>query len=163
MNNRILLQEVYDKRLLHNLLGASPTTHTRVVVADVIDTAPRGKSSTTVAVAAGTRRSPDMTVETDEESLPQEPSGSHQDKDELGKYHIEKRRPLHMHGASQSNQQPEVFTADEEDSVDEEEEAYEMNLDDGFSGDETRSRMSRRRSYWLSKGIGVEYSDGGSS
>jgi len=76
---------------------------------------------------------------------------------------IEKRRTLHRHKASQSPQQPEVFTTDEEDSVDEEQAAYEVGLDDSFSGDdETRSRMSRRRSYWLSKGIAGDNDDNSS-
>jgi non-canonical poly(A) RNA polymerase PAPD5/7 len=93
-----------------------------------------------------------MTPETDE-SLLQQPSSSHQDSDEFGKYDIEMRRTLHGHRASRSPQQPEFFTTDEEDSVDEEEAAYEVGLDDSFSGGESRSRMSRRRSYWLSKGV----------
>ncbi|KAG1756907.1 uncharacterized protein EDB91DRAFT_1095130 [Suillus paluster] len=160
VNNRLLLQEVYDQRSLHKLLGTSPMPH--VVVASVLDTATHGRPSTAVASTESWDRSVDMTLETDEESLPQEPSGSRQDNDELGKYHIEKRRTLQKHRASQSDQQPEVFTADEEDSVDEEEAVYEMGLDDGFSGDETRSRMSRRRSYWLSKGIGDDSDDGSS-
>lgn len=89
-----------------------------------------------------------MVLETDEESLPQEPSGSRQDNNEFGKYHIEKRRLVQRHGASQSNQQPE-FTADEDDSVDEEE----------VSGDEVRNKMSMRRSFWLSKGCRVDSAD----
>jgi non-canonical poly(A) RNA polymerase PAPD5/7 len=89
-----------------------------------------------------------MSLETDEESLPQQPTSSRQDSDEFGKYDIEKRRTLHRHKA----QQPEFFTTDEEDSMDEEEAAYEVGLEDGFSDNEPRSRMSRRRSYWLSKG-----------
>ncbi|KAG2154089.1 hypothetical protein DEU56DRAFT_437181 [Suillus clintonianus] len=162
LNNRLLLQEVYDQRLLHKLLGTSPKA--RVVVAGVLDASTaQERSSTTAARTTWTReRSVDMMIETDEESLSQEPSGSRQDNDELGKYHIEKRRTVQRHEASQSGQQPE-FTADEDDSVDEEldeeEGTYEMGLDDEASGDETRSRMSRRRAYWLSKGIGDDSDD----
>lgn len=90
----------------------------------------------------------DMELETDDESLPQEPSGSHQDSNEFGKYHIEKRRLVQRHEASQSDQQPE-FTADEDDSVDEEE----------VSGDEVRNKMSIRRSFWLSKGFRADSAD----
>lgn len=89
-----------------------------------------------------------MVFETDDESLPQEPSSSRQDNNELGKYHIEKRRLVQRHEASQSDQQPE-FTADEDDSVDEEE----------ASGDEVRSKINIRRSFWLSKGVGVDGAD----
>ncbi|KAG1734310.1 hypothetical protein EDB19DRAFT_1639124 [Suillus lakei] len=158
LNNRLLIKEVYDQRSLHKLLGTSPKPH--IVVADVLDiTTTHERSSTTAAGITRTReRSVEMILETDEESLPQEPSGSRQDNDELGKYHIEKRRPVQRHKASRSDQQPE-FTTDEDDSVDDEEAAYDMGLDDGGSGNETRSRMSRRRSYWLSKGIGVDSGD----
>jgi non-canonical poly(A) RNA polymerase PAPD5/7 len=100
-----------------------------------------------------------MSLETDEGSLPQQPTSSRQDSDEFGKYDIEKRRTLHRHKASQSPQQPEVFTTDEEDSMDEEEAAYEVGLGESFSDNEPRSRMSRRRSYWLSKGNGGDNDD----
>ncbi|KAG1863628.1 hypothetical protein DFJ58DRAFT_774208 [Suillus subalutaceus] len=159
LNNRLLIQEVYDQGLLHKLLGTSPKP--RIVVADVLETPAQGKSSMTAGstTRTGTReRSVDMLLETDDESLPQEPSGSRQDNDELGKYHIEKRRTVQRHEASQSDEQPE-FTADEDDSVDEEEAYYKMGIYDEASGDETRSRMSRRRSFWLSKGTGVNSAD----
>lgn len=100
-------------------------------------------------------RSVDMVLESDDESLPQEPSGSRQDNDELGKYHIEKRRTVQRNEARQSDEQPE-FTADEDDSVDEEEVHYNMGLDNGASGDKMRSMTSKRRSFWLSKAIGVD-------
>ncbi|KIK46541.1 hypothetical protein CY34DRAFT_75895 [Suillus luteus UH-Slu-Lm8-n1] len=147
LNNRLLIQEVYDQRSLHKLLGTSPKP--RIVIADVPKTAARDKSST---AAGNTKRirecSVDMELETDDESLPQEPSGSHQDSNEFGKYHIEKRRLVQRHEASQSDQQPE-FTADEDDSVDEEE----------VSGDEVRNKMSIRRSFWLSKGFRADSAD----
>lgn len=140
LNNRLLIQEVYDQRLLHKLLGTSPKP--RIVVADVLETAAQNKSSTTAGSTTRTReRSVDMVLETDDESLPQEPSGFRQDSDELGKYHIEKRRAVQRHEASQSDEQPE-FTADEDDdSVVGEEASYEMGIDDGASGDEMRSKM----------------------
>jgi non-canonical poly(A) RNA polymerase PAPD5/7 len=147
LNNRLLIQEVYDQRSLHKLLGTSPKP--RIVIADVPETAAQDKLSTTVGNTKRIReRSVDMVFETDDESLPQEPSSSRQDNNELGKYHIEKRRLVQRHEASQSDQQPE-FTADEDDSVDEEE----------ASGDEVRSKINIRRSFWLSKGVGVDGAD----
>ncbi|KAG1762629.1 hypothetical protein EDD22DRAFT_559778 [Suillus occidentalis] len=147
LNNRLLIQEVYDQRSLHKLLGTSPKP--RIVIADVPKTAARDKSST---AAGSTKRirecSVDMELETDDESLPQEPSGSHQGNNESGKYHIEKRRLVQRHGTSQSDQQPE-FTADEDDSVDEEE----------VPGDEVRNKMSMRRLFWLSKGFRADSAD----
>lgn len=154
LNNRLLIQEVYDQRLLHKLLGTSPKP--RIVVADILETAAQGKSSMIASSSTRTReRSVDMVLESDDESLPQEPSGSRQDNDELGKYHIEKRRTVQRNEASQSDEQPE-FTADEDDSVDEEEVHYNMGLDNGASGDKMRSMTSKRRSFWLSKAIGVD-------
>jgi non-canonical poly(A) RNA polymerase PAPD5/7 len=157
LNNRLLIQEVYDQRLLHKLLGTSPKP--RIVVANVLETAAQDKSSMAASSITRTReRSVDMLLETDDESLPQQPSGSRQDNDELSRYHIEKRRVVQRHEASRSDEQPE-FTTDEDDSVDEEEASYQMGLDDGASVNETRSMTSKRRSFWLSKGIGPESAD----
>lgn len=140
--------------MLHKLLGTSPKP--RIVVADVLETAAQDKSSMIASSSTRTReRSVDMVLESDDESLPQEPSGSRQDNDELGKYHIEKRRTVQRNEARQSDEQPE-FTADEDDSVDEEEVHYNMGLDNGASGDKMRSMTSKRRSFWLSKAIGVD-------
>jgi non-canonical poly(A) RNA polymerase PAPD5/7 len=157
LNNRLLIQEVYDQRLLHKLLGTSPKP--RIVVANVLETAAQDKSSMAASSITRTReRSVDMLLETDDESLPQQPSGSRQDNDELSRYHIEKRRVVQRHEASRSDEQPE-FTTDEDDSVDEEEASYQMGLDDGASVNEMRSMTSKRRSFWLSKGIGPESAD----
>ncbi|KAG2357091.1 hypothetical protein BDR07DRAFT_1298717 [Suillus spraguei] len=157
LNNRLLIQEVYDQRSLHKLLGTSPKPC--IVVADVLETAAQDKSSMTASRTTRTQeRSVDTMLETDDESPPREPSSSRQDNDELGKYHIEKRRAVQRHEASQSDEEPE-FTADEDDSLDEEEVSYKMGLNDGAFGDKMQSRMSRRRSYWLSKGIGVNNGD----
>lgn len=147
LNNRLLIQEVYDQRSLHELLGTSPKPC--IVIADVLETVAQDKSSTTAGSTTRIQeRSVNMVLETDDESLPQEPSGSRQGNDELGKYHIKKRRTVQRHEASRSDQQPE-FTADEDDSVDEEE----------VSGDDTRNKINIRRSFWLSKGFGGESAD----
>ncbi|KAG2089214.1 hypothetical protein BD769DRAFT_1527146 [Suillus cothurnatus] len=127
LNNRLLIQEVYDQRLLHKLLGTSPKP--RIVVANVLETAAQDKSSMAASSITRTR---------ERSSLPQQPSGSRQDNDELGRYHIERRRVVQRHKASRSDEQPE-FTTDEDDSVDEEEASYQMGLDDGASVNETRS------------------------
>ncbi|KAG2150705.1 uncharacterized protein EDB93DRAFT_1249720 [Suillus bovinus] len=141
----------YDQRLLHKLLGTSPKP--RIVVANILETAAHAKSSLIAGSSTRIReRSVDMVLESDNESLPQEPSDSRQDNDELGKYHIERRRTIQKHELGQSDEQPE-FTADEDDSVDEEEASYDTSLDDRASGDKMRSMMNKRRSFWLSKGV----------
>lgn len=159
VNNRVLLREVYDERSLHNLLGVAPMP--AVVDPDIPKITTQGRSSTTVTSTGNGSWEQDMSVDSDKESLSHRPSSSRQDSDEVGKYNIEKRRTLHKHRASQSPQQPEVFTTDEEDSVDEEEAAYAVSIGGGWS-DEPRSRMGRRRAYWLGKGIAVDSDDNSS-
>jgi len=163
VNNRILLREVYDKRLLHDLLGIAPIPLV-VVPAIPNTTTTQGKSPTTVAIIRDGSLDREKLLETIDESLPHQPRSPGQDSDESGKYDIKKRRTSHRHRASHSPRQPEFFTTDDEDSVDEEEDSYEVGVDDSFSDDEsrTRSRMSRRRSYWLSKGIGAHSDDNSS-
>ncbi|KAF9242103.1 hypothetical protein BU15DRAFT_87016 [Melanogaster broomeanus] len=140
INNRLLLQEVYDKRLLHQLLGVSPQAS--VVAADV----PANHQSQEMSL----RGASSVQEAWDEVDTVPESDDNHrdhvtkyEDSDETGRYHIQERR--------RRREDEEEMSEDEL-----EHRAYDIESDD-----ERRSRMSRRRSYWLSKGIGPEQTSQG--
>ena len=152
INNRRLLQEVYEKRLLHKLLRVPPQAS--VVTADVPnDDDAKGKSS------AREEWDGEMELASDEDVGREDVEEGNSD--ESGRYDIQERR---LAGSGRSNgtgrfDPQTTYTTDEEDlSEDElEDQAYDSA---GSDDDVRRSRMNRRRSYWLSKGIGPHDREG---
>jgi non-canonical poly(A) RNA polymerase PAPD5/7 len=152
---------VYDKGLLHQLLGVSPKAS--VVTVDM--PANHQIQERSLAGASSVQEAwdeADMVLESDEDR--RDRVTKHEDSDETGRYHIRERRPTRQ-GRSNGT---EIFDSLATYTTDEEEEEEELSEDelehrayDIESGDERRSRMSRRRSYWLSKGIGPEQASHG--
>ncbi|KAF9218364.1 hypothetical protein BS17DRAFT_742293 [Gyrodon lividus] len=153
INNRRLLQEVYDKRSLHQLLGVS--SKASVVTADVpanhqtVDKSLAGASSVQEAWDGA-----EIELGSDDDH---EDDAEHEDPEDPGRYHIQERRPTRQERSNGTGRFGALTTyiTNEEDeeklSGDElEGQAYDTHSDN----DKWRSRMARRRSYWLSKGIG---------
>ena len=75
--------------------------------------------------------------------------------DESGRYDIQERHPARPGSTNGTGRfdPPTTYTTDEEDLS--EDEVEDQAYDSAGSDDDVRkARMSRRRSYWLSKGIG---------
>ncbi|KAG8217937.1 hypothetical protein J3R82DRAFT_6104 [Butyriboletus roseoflavus] len=143
INNRRLLQEVYEKRLLHQLLRVPPQAS--VVTADVpIDQDVKGKPGMEEEWDG------DMELESGDEIVEEG------NPDESGRYDIQERRLARSgdtNGAGRCDPLTSYYTTDEEDlSEDElEDQAYDIAGSDDDTG---KGRMGRRRSYRLSRGIG---------
>ncbi|KAH0826966.1 hypothetical protein J3R83DRAFT_4625 [Lanmaoa asiatica] len=130
INNRRLLQEVYEKRLLHKLLHASQGP-----VACKKSGMETCRSSLTTAPVKKLQRK--------------------EDPDESGKYDIQERRPTRLGGTNGTGRFDPLatYTTDEEDLSEDELEDLAYGTV-GSDDDMRKGRVGRRRSYWLSKGIG---------
>ncbi|KAH7929632.1 hypothetical protein BV22DRAFT_1056505 [Leucogyrophana mollusca] len=169
INNRLLLQEVYDQRSLHRLLGVVPKAAVVPAIVPIDENKnenTHSQSTRGATIIENAWSEADMELESGEE---RHTNGVHRDEqegEETGRYHIEERRPSKRRKeGSWKDEHPMVFTTDDEDdepheySEDEAEyQAYDIRdkllEDDESDSSERKSRMSRRRSYWLSKGIG---------
>ncbi|KIJ58324.1 hypothetical protein HYDPIDRAFT_102916 [Hydnomerulius pinastri MD-312] len=159
INNRLLLQEVYDQRSLHQLLGISPKAS--VITAKV--PANHRTNEKSVAGANSVREAwneGNMELGSDDEDHfdlhvhGDMENGEDPEVEEAGRYHIERRSSQGRSNGTSRFDPHTVFTTDDEEekelSADEvEHRAYEIASDD----EERKGRMDRRRSYWLSKGI----------
>ncbi|KAG6370069.1 hypothetical protein JVT61DRAFT_12475 [Boletus reticuloceps] len=140
INNRRLLQEVYDKRLLHKLLRV-PLQAT-VITADVpIDQ--DAKVKTGVGAAWDGDMEPESDDDTGHEAVEEGNS------EEIGRYDIQEQRPGRSERTNGTDRFDPLttYTTDEED------------LSGDSEDDDVRVQKERRRSYWLSKGIGPHEGD----
>ncbi|KAF8838345.1 hypothetical protein BDN67DRAFT_933948 [Paxillus ammoniavirescens] len=150
INNRCLLQEVYDKGSLHQLLGVSPKAS--VVTANASNKhQTKGDSLVGASSVQEAWDEADRALESDDDHR----NGVTEQKDpeDTSRYHIQETQ-RHSNGASRFSALATYTTdEDEEEELSEDElehQAYDIESDD----DDRKSRMSRRRSYWLSKAIG---------
>lgn len=149
INNRRLLEEVYEKRVLHKLLRVAPQPS--VIIADVpTDHNAKGKSRPdSVQEDWGG----EMELESDDEVGHE--AAEEGNSDESGRYDIQERRRTRS-GRTNGTDQLDLlatYTTDEDDlSEDErEDQAYDSV---GSDDDVRKGRKERRRSYWLSKCVG---------
>jgi non-canonical poly(A) RNA polymerase PAPD5/7 len=166
VNHRKLVQELYDKRVLHNLLGLKPSP-TIVSGADsgTNGTASRRLSSPGPSQAAKRTQSAWHRAEVgvksdDDEYLPPRRRHAAEDHDE-GRYDMRPQK-LRKIERPQANFHT-VFTTDDDeyerssvrvesvDSLDEEEGHYAS--DDELNSDQGRAK--KRRSFWLSKAMNI--------
>ena len=164
INHRKLLQELYDQRVLHSIVGVNPLP-TVIKHVDSDKKTSESPSSTRQAVEDAWEE-----MRRNREHAYHESSSSRQhhraanDVDEGGRYDIGRQPPKKRRktGRAKDNH-PVVFVDDD----DEERHGYEddyyysaenREYDDrdesGFDNHRSYSRNDRRRSYWLSKGIG---------
>lgn len=141
--------------MLHKLLRVSPQAS--VLTADVpVDHGAKGKSRTSNVQE---ERDGDMELQSDDDARHEVVDEGNSD--ESGKYDIQERHPRsgRANGTGRFDP-PTTYTTDEEDlSEDElEDQAYDTA---GSDDDVRKSRMGRRRSYWLSKGVGPHDRDDG--
>jgi len=152
INHRKLVQELYDKRVLHNLLGLKPSP--TVVNGDdsgVTLGIPTSSASQAVRSTQSAWHQAEVGVRSDDEHRPSRRRHVSEDEDE-GRYDINRRQPPQKRrkmGRPQDSHT--IFTTDDEhdsirDSLDEEEAHYEVDLKDV-------GMAEKRRSFWLSKAI----------
>jgi len=151
INNRRLLEEVYEKRTLHKLLRISPQAS--VVTADV----PIDDEDEKGRVREGWNG--DVELEFDDDARHEVVEEGNPD--DSGRYEIQARGSMQSGRTNGTGQIDSVttYTTDEDDLSEDglEDEAYDVAGSD--DDDVHKSRMSRRRSYWLSKGIGPHEGD----
>jgi len=184
INHRRLIQEVYDDRTLHRMLGVEPRK--TVVPAQVIDTrrtisfqseSSRNGHAKSIQVVEEIFEEADMEMESDIEELEKlerhrKRRDRSEEEEEEGRYGIgaQEQPPNKRRRTGTAKDPHTVFTTDDED----EEEGLIVNTftDEGESleeyesdgADEARdSKAAQRRSYWLSKGVGTGAIDGDSS
>ncbi|KAF8163696.1 hypothetical protein B0H34DRAFT_652140 [Crassisporium funariophilum] len=172
INHRKVVQEIYDRRTLHDIVGVKPL-RTVIKEVDQIDGNPHaGKFS------PSSKRKASQLVEAnwkeDERSQDQgyneelsENRGLRQPADdEGGRYDIERQPPKKRRKTGQKADKHTVFIVDDDDD-DDEQLVYDLEEEGEYLSDESDERPSRsrsgkpkndsRRSYWLSKaenGIG---------
>ncbi|KAH9931703.1 uncharacterized protein BXZ73DRAFT_90121 [Epithele typhae] len=177
INHRKVVQEVYDRQVLHRILGVTPKV--RVTLTDAIK--PSAKTNSRTAEAQSVESAwgeADMDVSSDSDSS----SLSDEGEEEESRYEIKSRRPPKKRrrtGTRTNDAQPAVYTTDDDDEarspellvsyrragdadgVSDEEEVYNIsNLDaEGKGG--TRAEAANRRSYWLSKGMASAENENG--
>jgi len=165
INHRRLVQEVYDKKVLHNLAGAAPKPTVVQGVSEVeADGDPpwSARSRAKRAIRAALE-------ETDDWSASHfRATATTFDDDEEGRYHISRRSPPHKRRKTGKRaDRHTVFTTDDdaEDMFSEIEEGQYLDSEEEgqrrYHGRrrESRERSSRRRSYWLTKGNGIPDTD----
>lgn len=165
MNHRKLVQELYDKRVLHNLLGLKPSPtvvkHYDGGTNSIGSRRPSSPGLSQEAMSAGrsARHKAEVGVESDEEYLPTRHRQVAEDQDE-GRYDIGRRRQAprkYRKIEKAQDSHTAAFTTDDDeyerisvrhgsvDSLDE-----EVHYDDESP---SRRRSERRRSFWLSKAM----------
>jgi len=182
INHRRLIQEVYDDRTLHRMLGVEPRK--TVIPAPAADSrrtinfqseSSRNSHAKSGQVVKEIFEEADMEMDSDIEELEKpERHSKRRDRseEEEGRYGISahERPPSKRRRTGTVKDTHTVFTTDDE----EEEEGLIVNAitDEGESLEEYESdgteeardsKAARRRSYWLSKGVGTGAIDGDSS
>lgn len=153
------MQELYDKRILHNLLGIKPRAIDHVVVIG-----PRKPPSSTAREASNSVISAWHEAEMDPEDDHQKRRRDHEfpDDDEEGRYSINwKQPPKKRQKVGGGRDRHTVFTTDDEEDglttvLDSEAEDAHYASDIGSPRQRDLEKMEQRRSYWLSKGVGME-------
>ncbi|KIJ09079.1 hypothetical protein PAXINDRAFT_102356 [Paxillus involutus ATCC 200175] len=154
INNRRLLQEVYDKGSLHQFLGVSPKAS--VVTVNVPDNHQiKGDSLVGASSVQEAWDGADQTLDSDDDH--RNGITKQEDPEDTSRYHIQERQTSQGRSNGESRFSAlATYTTDEDDDEEElsedelEHQAYDIESD----ADDRKSRMSRRRSYWLSKASG---------
>ncbi|KAG6888367.1 hypothetical protein C0992_008669 [Termitomyces sp. T32_za158] len=163
INHRKLVQEVYDKRVLHNLLNvqAQPVV--------VNGSTPKGNgtakpSSTSTGEAANSVKSAWAEADNEDVNSHKRQHNATDEEEEEGRYRIGRQQPPTKRRRTGSRKDAHItFTTDEETlSEDEKEDLHYESDIEIIEGKATRPPSSRdsekadkRRSYWLSKAIGI--------
>lgn len=167
INHRKLVQELYDKQVMHRLAGVKP-------LPVVVDDANVRKSEQKVS-SASSKQKASHAVEKEWNGKGADRDSDNEDNyrdrrhrqpadDEGGRYAIERQPPKKRRKTGRSTDSHAVyFVGDDEDDTE-----GAINLDDEeyMSDESAEERPSRpdsskndnKRSYWLSKGIGMEAS-----
>ncbi|KAF5358558.1 hypothetical protein D9756_001196 [Leucocoprinus leucothites] len=178
INHRRLVQEVYDKRVLHNILGVTPRA--QVIIQDQPPEAELEQSHKKRPRSPGS--SPSKTkysvwkdlegrdASTTHETRELSHRNNH-DPEESGKYDIGKQPPRKRRRKGKEEDKHTVFIADDDDdgsgvdgeSTDEAEaREYEVNGEKPQAGkSRSRADIDQKRNYWLLKaeGLGKDHSD----
>jgi non-canonical poly(A) RNA polymerase PAPD5/7 len=153
------VQEIYDKRTIHRLVGVSPQNGLSKIdiSSKFVPEARPARNTRAAEVVESAWGEADMEPETDEEVQPKRK----EEYDDGGRYAIgapsRKRRKTggrsdhHVATVFVTDDDGETFGRRSEDSLDEEEREYDLQLDEGFASRPSLGQ-DRRRSYWLSKG-----------
>ncbi|KAF8625741.1 hypothetical protein AX17_006768 [Amanita inopinata Kibby_2008] len=176
INHRKLVQEVYDSRVLHNLVGINPkpTIVQAAVVTNTNGGRPRPPSSSQSGIAqkavrAAWKEAEEGAISDYDASHKRRSLAAYEDEDEddEGRYHIGRQRPpphkrrrtgkaadLHTVFTTDDDAEGSLFSRGESET---EEGEYLESTQKGHRGrqQEGGEAESRRRSYWLSKGIGI--------
>ncbi|RDB22215.1 Poly(A) RNA polymerase cid14 [Hypsizygus marmoreus] len=169
INHRKLVQEVYDKRILHNILGVKPQPSIGTPDSKKKPTNGSGSSkpSSLAIRGASSVKTAWHEAEAEPELFDENDHKRRRDEDDdEGRYKINRQQPpKKRRRTGRVHDNHTVFTTDEdedEEGVDEEgdsevEDAHYAS-DDGGSSRTPRDqeKADKRRSYWLSKAIGMD-------
>ncbi|KAG6335160.1 hypothetical protein ID866_3922 [Astraeus odoratus] len=145
INNRRLLQEVYDERILHRLLGVCE--------------APIPAHSYGPVISDRGLEEGDMELGSEEEGgATSRRLGGHSDSDEEGKYHIRKKRRLNP---TNHFDNLTIYTTDEEDEHSADDVGHHSDIGD-IDGEAQKFRIEKRE-YWLAKSSRGRDHDAGES
>ncbi|RDX46948.1 hypothetical protein OH76DRAFT_1385988 [Lentinus brumalis] len=163
INHRRVVQEVYDRQVLHRMLGVTPTTSLTDKAAANVNSTSRTAEANSVATAWGEA---DMTFDTDD--------GSADSEAELieSRYDIESRQPpakrrrtgtqADVHTVYTTDDDEDAFSVShqrgEEDGISEEEGEYDVAVSDAERPG--KAEAASRRSYWLSKAMTSAHDSG---
>jgi non-canonical poly(A) RNA polymerase PAPD5/7 len=172
INHRRLVREVYDKRVLHNILGVKPRAE--VVVQEQSeprhDYEPQKRPRSLRSPPPKERYSVWKDLEGRDTGVYQELRDASnrndhdpEDPEESGKYDIGMQPPRKRRRRDNEKDKHTVFVADDDDasaseseSTDEAEaNAYAFNGEATLGKKSSSDREERRRNYWLSKAIGL--------
>ena len=170
INQRRLVQDVYDKRTLHHLLGLHPGSDLSPNVDDRRGRVIKRERSSQLKSKAIESFQPlsDDAVE------PIYSSSNHRNEDEQGRYGIEQRRfkklrklrgqddvhTVFTNDAEETDEELVSFGGDDAGDSDNDDQEYDLIVEDlrGRKAADRSPRTARKiegkRSYWLSKGIG---------
>ncbi|KAI0780511.1 hypothetical protein BD413DRAFT_607803 [Trametes elegans] len=168
INHRRVVQEVYDRQVLHRMLGITPQASLAPKVETRTNGTSRAKEEASVRSAWGEA---DMDPETeDEDGKPEEVVES--------RYEIDRRQPPKKRRrtgrADLDATVPTVYTTDDDDPYDEYSFAHQPRGNDGVSEEEREYDLSaldetgtsrsgpaaaNRRSYWMSKAMAGDVDD----
>ncbi|KAH7889322.1 hypothetical protein F5I97DRAFT_2052779 [Phlebopus sp. FC_14] len=161
INNRLLLQEVYDRRVLHQLLGVEPKAS--IVIAEVPTEHRNGWTSQSTSKQAASSVEEAWEADMELGSSDGEPNRHlpYDDAEESGKYDVAKRQSLQARLNGGRFEALAVYTTDEEDEDPQEEslDEVERQAEDRSGRQLKAGLMQRRRDYWLSKGNGADGDD----
>ncbi|KAG6915743.1 hypothetical protein DXG01_010040 [Tephrocybe rancida] len=168
INHRKLVQELYDRRVLHNLLDVKPQPPP-VTVANGSAPISNGVGS----LSSSNTHAASNSVKSAWQEADKEPEHPHKrrhdpdDDDEEGRYKIGRHQPPSKRQRTGNMKDSHVtFTTDEDSASEDEKEELHYGSDieviepPPMSGRSSSSRdtekADKRRSYWLSKGVGIE-------